>query len=473
MGFVDILSGPAATKFAIGKRGSLSVVDDFGADPTGAISSTVRLQAAINSAQGTTKALYFPPGTYVASGLRANASVIIELHSRATLILPTNAASQALLTATAGEFVLYGGRFNGNLANQAAGNPGNGLIDALFAQSVTIEDTNVRDAKGYGIRVLGSDVAVKGNRVFDTGFTGLYVVSQAPGTEQSGIRIESNHVDRRNAPVGYAGQCIAVHATLADTSNVFVNDNIVSAPLDAAFQYGMGIEVIGADTHRVRNVSIGNNVISGGGQSISLGGVEGATIQGNTCRDATGYGIEVAVGCRDVAVSGNTVLMGGAAFGSPIWVTNSERVNVTGNRLTAGVGSTSENNGIYLFTSSDVKIDSNQIKTQSAASATGIKLNTGTNVSIRNNDVTGQSTRGIEIYQPNGVHVSGNAISGSTTDGVLFWSGTGTYFFSARENQIAKASGADITRNLEASTLTGSTVHGNTSPTGVIADWAA
>jgi Pectate lyase superfamily protein len=193
-------------------------VESFGAVGDGVTDDSVAIQAAIDAAEAVGGAVYFPaPDTYIAEGLRVEASKVAIRGNRATLKLKASATLDLLTIDDVPQHIRISGMtFDGNRTNQVGAR--NLVVfeawsgGARTADRCLIDDCQFLDALGSGLRIENGriEIRTRDSSVRNCAVYGIYIT----GTD--------NVVD--NCAVGLCDVGIYVD----DFANRFINCNIYS-----------------------------------------------------------------------------------------------------------------------------------------------------------------------------------------------------------------------------------------------------
>lgn len=394
-----------------------------------------------------------------------------------------NGGNERLFYITASRVVIDGGEFDGNRANNSIDGPGLIDVDAASKSGFTLVNAYIHDTPAYGVRTIISNPRVQNNRFANTRDTAIYAPAQTASI--SDAIISGNLIDNPSGTGATSGRMgIQVHAISGNWTRVVVQGNTINMPLNVALE-SMGIELLGFNdnTARIITATVTGNVVTGGGQGISIGRATNATVTANAVSGQSFVGIEIPESNRGVVASNNTIDLRGTAAGPGVLIacqaSCGEAVAVSGNIIYSGAPT---QHGIHSQAQAgkpnSASITNNRIYMTSTATTTfgnGIYLQNSGNTIASGNYIEGPSCQGIDVNKPYNVAVNDNMIIGSRCNGILLNASTaGTYFFSANNNMISPVAGATIGRDLASgSVTTGSVIRGNTSPAGVVADWVS
>ena len=290
----------------------------YGATGDGTTDDTAAIGVA-QAAAGTTKELYFSPGTYITTGLTISSAQTWRLDSKATIKLRANTGSTPrLLTIAASGVKVSGGTFDGNSANQGSNSDSTIKIASGYAD-VLIDGVHVKDTKGasniaavgpdtYRVHIKnnileggGGGAIVVGYGIYDSEIKDNYILSTSGDT--NGISVLSGAyrtVVSGNSISNLTRQAIEVWT---DANDTLIANNTISLPstadcgISAAAAIrsiisgnhikiagdnstGMGIEIAGSDRCSV----IGNQIVGAGNPIVvdvsSYGIYEGNVIKG-------------------------------------------------------------------------------------------------------------------------------------------------------------------------------------------------
>lgn len=357
-------------------------------------------------------------GTYTLNAFALNVANQTWLFDPNATINSSDAATVPAALITADGVKVRGGIWD----NQAASSDAYaqvGCIKVNDADDVEIKDGAFKNARGPCIDANGTNrLKVKDNLFTNTWYAAVFVRPTTANIED--IEISGNRIINTTVFAGY-DYGINAHndsGSLYTITGVNIFGNTIRFPVIAASDFPLGIEVYGGPTGSagdVVNVSVHGNNVYGGGIGISLSQVQDGTVNGNSVKDASRYGIE-AVDPFGIAVSGNTVYGGqrgislsqaggGASVtGNSVRATTvaavyassvSERVAVTGNSISVTSGA-----GVYLLSTSYFSVVGNSLE----GNGTGNKA-----------VMLDKSDRGV---------VSGNTGSDWTENGILLFADT-------------------------------------------------
>ena len=388
---------PAADRLA-----AIDVLRDFGTNDSA-------IRRAVGAAQSAGKALYFAPGTYryqgflLLDGVSAfgdGASSVLEAidPTESAVILRGSGVSLRNLKITSPTASRRLGPHNagGVYVDRARGFVVDGVTVArvasagmivLGASNGSITNNVVSQSLSDGIHITGGsrDIAVRGNRVRDTGDDMIAVVSYlADGTVSSDITIEDNDV---------RGQSWGRGISVVGGRNVAVRRNSIAETAGA----GVLVNSDGSfGTYGTSDVRVTQNTIAGTDRrGIRHGGihiegwpgqlVQGTVVSGNTISD-TGYrGIVVGAYTTDTSITDNSVAR---TANEGIFVWGGSNPTITGNRVestaiygiyvarsTTGRLSVLDNTLRDVNTSRSAAVDAVHVEAGSALQAGEIKRN--------------------------------------------------------------------------------------------------
>lgn len=283
----------------------------YGAVGNGTTDDTVAVQACLDAAG--TDLVFFPTGTFLCGQLSLNTGQRILLSPAATIKAKPNIGATLLSVALGStDVAIEGGILDGDKTNQASTFAMVGLRSKCSVRNVVF-----KNGHGYGIQVGQADVAdcvVDGNRFED--FTGdLFVVAFQNGASR--CRITNNILSEITA----GGIQVHQPAGSIDNYDITISNNTLR-----------NVAEIAIECQYFERASICGNVISGTGlKGVSLGTGSYISVTGNTIKDQTQEGIEVAGGTgNNIVISGNSIENCGAGIGQT--ATRSE-MTITGNTI--------------------------------------------------------------------------------------------------------------------------------------------
>lgn len=275
----------------------------------GVTNDTTAVLEAINTS--TALELVFPSGySFLLDPFtisRAGVTLIVE--SGATLVQADDVDSDDFILVTADDVTIRGqGTIDANRSGIASGD-GNAIHatgNGFLAQGI-----EVHNAEGVGIYGTDcNDFTVQGTYVHDVGVIGIQARALTAGADMTGVRIQSNIVDRSDDAANDNG-CIEV--TRDNGARVIVSpvidDNDCTMHLDPTGSDVVAIEVYASDAPigGIIDVCVTNNRVRGSDIGISVASrVRGGSVGFNRVFNAKNIGIEVADSLQIAAV-GNYV----------------------------------------------------------------------------------------------------------------------------------------------------------------------
>lgn len=249
--------------------------------------------------------LVFTSGTYVVSGLTASVAGQHWIIWPGATIKLKNAANTPVIDVTAGGVTIEGGgTIDGNRANQTA----TAALDAVQGntagiRAVTVDKLKVKDLliKDTGVGGIFADnvtnLQVRNNHFAGCGQSGNYKVVMVYFTvgSSTGVRISGNVIDGSTRGNGCIGISLNAASRIVSRLRITGNECIVG---NAGATATLGIELFTGSGAAIRDAVVANNVVIGTAGSAPYN-VYGISVGGTT----TG----AALGCSNVAVTGNTV----------------------------------------------------------------------------------------------------------------------------------------------------------------------
>lgn len=349
-------------------------VKDYGAVGNGSNNDTTAIHSA-RDASGA-KVIYFPPGTYLVSGLTANvAGQTWVLASGATIKL-ANSTVAAVISVSAADVTIIGlgqSIIDGNKANQAGTTDQPGISASSSATRVSIQSLEVKDTHGCGVRFNAADYGRIQN---------CYIHDAGDATWE-----------------GYGG-------IFCDTGTDYVL--IQGNRIDACARNGIKVKGDGSTTASI-NARIIGNYVSG---TLSPGG--------NDC-----LGIEIWGWAHRAVIGDNIVYLGTANAQFGISVDNSHHTTVSGNVVISTASAPSYSRfGIELASSSYCAVTGNAVDFTSVGTGSEDQCVSMSNTKGDGNVVSGNSFRygkwGIKSTDPQwSAAISGNSFYGHTQQGIL------------------------------------------------------
>jgi len=402
--------------------------------------------AAIHAARSATKpgqSLYFPPGTYLHTGLMSGRTdETWQLETGAVLKLKAATANHNLVI-THDRFTITGGTIDGNRSNQAAGPYFGVFISA--AHDVTVSGVTIKAILQRGVYSRNSNrTTVERCKISDTGENAVLVeptdTATAPVLDPV---IRNNYVDRSNEPAGSIVEGgLKVHGNLTSNQKVLrakIQGNTVLLPdMSAAGGAQICIEL---HTNAER-ANVTGNTTSGGTMGISVDKSAYAVVAANNLTRFSYYGIEWAATpdgtCANNNIDGDSYGLNGIVQST----IGSHRTTISGNTirgitqdgiaLNGGNDSTISANIIVIPTGgryginisggpAGLSITGNSINT--SAANYGINVQPSNNLIIANNTLNGNSValKAIAVDRSTIVVINGNVMRNFTQHGILLF----------------------------------------------------
>jgi hypothetical protein len=320
----------------------------YGATGNGSTDDTAAIHAA-QSAAGT-GCVFFPPGTYLVSGLTiATSGQTFKLEAGAT-ILAKGGIAGPVITVTAADVSIFGpGVVDGNQSNQTASTSLDCVQFAAGADDGLVQNIVAQNAAWIGIETTAANrVHIVLNHVLNCNHAGISCT--ATGATIDGPLVFGNVVLLNGTSV-----VSGINVQGANATNVVnyadVVDNHVNVAAGLAYQVSNGAFA-----------RVANNRGRGPSQVFSVVGGTDNVVTGNSAQP-TGTGAGIELGSNNSICIGNTVSHSGTGAG--IHADNSSGTNVViaNNKITGAV-----NCGIGVGSYDHITITGNVIQ-QSAASS--------------------------------------------------------------------------------------------------------
>jgi hypothetical protein len=274
-------------------------VTDYGALGDGTTDDTTAIQAAVDAAEVSGGTVYFPTGTYVATGLTVTATVLLRGDGETSLIKSITSSTTTILSITGDDVVVERVKLEGNRGQASEAR----AIDISGATGVRVDGCTILNAGDTAIQVGTScvDASITNNRIETPGLSGILFTNGA-----FRCRALGNYVTGANQSdtTGHAG--INVLGTNS-TAGVVIQGNQVKSSLTN------GIRASAVSTVRPLNVVIDGNLVEDcgvgdvtDGEGISVT-VIGGVISSNVVRGSNAVGILVWGASENVAVHANVV----------------------------------------------------------------------------------------------------------------------------------------------------------------------
>jgi parallel beta-helix repeat protein len=300
----------------------------------GSVATTTIDTAGIHDARnaaGVGGTVFFPPGTYLVSGLTANVvGQTWELAPGATVKMATGAANCLLITAD--DVTIDGGLFDAS--NGTAHDFSQNGIRVESVDGVTIRNAEISDSPFIGIwNIQGSQFTVTGCRIINSYGGGIFVLNGTDATVVSDILITGNHVESS----GLIANGIGVLGGGEGFSNrpvqrVKISHNTVILPTNST-QPTSTLSCI-----QCRDWIISDNISQGSELGISNGTITRGTISNNVISKFKGLGIEIGASINGCTVSGNIIDGTGTTdalgiLGASGTTDTVSRLNISGNTI--------------------------------------------------------------------------------------------------------------------------------------------
>ena len=405
----------------------------------GSVATTTIDTAGIHDARdaaGDGGTVFFPPGTYLVSGLTASvANQTWELAAGATVKAATGAAN--ILAITADDVTVTGGVFDG--VNQApASDWARKGIFVNAADGVTVRNVEIVDSPSHG--VYGSNcnkLTVADCRIIEHNQGAVLVQNGEANTTKYDIVMTGNYAESSidgAQGLGVLGG-VAVETTNMFVERVNITNNTVILLIDPALETAC----IGL-VNCIQSV-VSDNITVGSYLGITFPKAIKAVISDNQIRKFSGAGIEIPGNITDCVVSGNVIDAVGVtstAYGSAL----------------VGIW----NSGVGGAVVKSLSIVGNAISGMDG-DMTGIALGFGT--STESVAITGNVIRGGTCNRYIGVGIVGLTknvtISGNTFDaGTVTTAVRGIEFRNGGSDTTSTVSDVAVSNNIFTSTSTGS-----------------
>jgi hypothetical protein len=296
--FLDVTD----TGLAMEKLGASNYsVTNYGAVGNGTTDDTTAIHAA-RTAAGVGGTVFFPPGTYLVSGLTASVvGQTWELAAGATVKAASGAAN--ILAITADDVMVTGGVFDG--ANQAPSSDwARKGIFVNAADGVTIRNVEIVDSPSHAVYgAICNRLTVADCRMTEFNQSCVLVQNYEADTTKYDIVITGNHAESSidgAQGIGVLGG-IAVATPNMFVERVTVTNNTVILLIDPALETAC-IGLVGC----IQSV-VSGNILVGSLLGITFPKPIKAVISDNQVRQFSGAGIEIPGNITDCVVSGNVI----------------------------------------------------------------------------------------------------------------------------------------------------------------------
>jgi hypothetical protein len=366
--------------------------------------------------------VFFPPGTYLVSGLTASvAGQTWELADGATVKMATGAT--AILSVTGAGVSVTGGVLDGS--NGTNVNTQDGLV--VSANGVSVRNVTVQDSPSYGIRASGySQLTVSDCTITNSALEGIFFANfLATPSSINDILITNNVIESSESLTG--GIYVRGNSATQRVKDVVISGNTVRVPSNPVAETGGIIVFFGTD------YTVSHNIVAGGSLGITCPGPIRASIFGNTVRGFRDTGIEIPDNVNQCVISGNVIDPDGAAGFAGVQTSqgNVNDLTISGNTIK---GFTVTGPRLIDFNTGSVPdrvaITGNVLRSN-VTSFRGIWFNVPVlNMVIAGNVIDGASTTsssGVVLLDgATGVTISGNHFSNLATGAIVLASGAAT-----------------------------------------------
>lgn len=358
----------------------------YGATGDGVTDDTAAITAAI-AALPSGGRLVFPAGTYLTDQVNITRSNLV-IEGQGATIKERGATNFRIFYVTGNNVTIRGLKFDGN--GSTSGILIRGQVEFESCTGGVVDGCSFTATGNDGV-VLNVSSATVRNSVFSDLSRGISCNTQG-SANVSGIVLTGNYMSGFRA-VGSNGVGIRVAATAAGQSrDALVTDNYID---------GTGIQQC-VDIYRgAVGAVVSRNRLLYADWGVSVGNGKFCVVAENVCVGNTSYGIELAEGCLDCVVQGNTV-DGKNAAGTA--------VNQNGIVVIGGVGTG--------FTDAyRCVVDGNTLRDGAVAIATGIYLYEASDcIAAHNSIYTGYNSQ-LTLYNTSGCQVDGNRFTNPVSTG--------------------------------------------------------
>lgn len=270
-------------------------VTDFGAVGDGTTEDTTAVQAAINSGA---KLIVFPAGkTFLIDQVTSAGTDTTFYAVGSTIKLKANSTIYRPLRINHARCTVIGGTWDGNKANQTAGDAFGSWAIGIHADDGVVCEATIKNFRGSGVKVVGGNrCTVERCRITDIGYStsatcyGIYMETTG-GVALYGNKARDNYIALGNEGILDQGILFTSNSTTGGEAqwDWEISGNTVMGSTNAT--QGDGSICLAARGHRGK--VIGNTTV-GGAMGWSEGGDQ-TVIQGNTFKDTVGtlrWGIE-------------------------------------------------------------------------------------------------------------------------------------------------------------------------------------
>lgn len=416
-------------------------VTDFGAVGNGTTEDTVAVQAAINSGA---KLIVFPAGlTFLIDQVTSAGTDTTFYAVGATIKLKANSTIYRPLRINHARCTVIGGTWDGNRANQTAGDAFGSWAIGIHADDGAVYDATIKNFRGSGVKVVGGNrCTVERCRITDIGYStsltcyGIYMET-AGGVANYGNKARDNFIQ-----LGNNG--------LADQGILFTSNSTSGG--EAQWDW----EISGNTVYGSTNASAGDLSIN-----LAVRGHRGKVIGNTTTAGAMGW----SEGGDYTIIENNTFI---DTVGSIRWgvEASGKKMVVANNVLTGhlrGICFSFDNNDDMVIAGNTIETDG----TGNHCIAVEIPVSgTGKNITIVGNMMKGRRAI-IATRETKGINIVGNTFvgPGSGTSGSRFvffdTPTTTTMFANIKANKISACERAVSVYSASATTYTDIAFTGN------------
>ena len=380
----------------------------------------------------------------------------------------------------AARIIIDGGEWDGNMATQSFDN-GGAVLDFVGSDFITVRNTYIHDTYLLGIRTMGTNNQVIGNR-FGAARRDVIFMTNSPGGHIAYSTLAArNSIDRSaQAPPSKKdtlfGWGIDVQAGSADMVGTEIVDNIILFPAGSGDSADNGpIQILGYNQtqHVQRNALIARNKTNGGGESIASGSLVDSIIADNVMTDFTAACVEGNIDFS-TSIDRNSCKSKVAEVG--IYEDNGATSSrIEGNHLNLSKNGSTNLKAIFIYLSS-ATVSDNDIAVL-GGKGTGIFFQSSQlHSAASRNNIYGSYDWGIQVYDPVNFGMEANRIVGYKYGGAILTtshSGSPHFYFNVTGNWFVPAGRS--TSVIEAwgsatPVLTGSTIRANFSSSSLPAD---
>ncbi|MBY2921037.1 right-handed parallel beta-helix repeat-containing protein [Rhizobium leguminosarum] len=277
--------------------------------------------------------VFFPNGNYEVAGLTASYANQTWEFARGAFLKKADGNTAAMITLSSSGLRILGGDFDCN----RSGAPAAAVFVDGTDKDFTMIGATVHGGSSWGVAIDNGLVHLEGNNFYNMAYAALiWRATTKDGADyRIGPTIRNNRIDRRSGYSASAGiimravgSSIRYQAAIAEGNRIFM-----PATGDDTYD-NVGIEMTESDYCKMID-----NHVEGSRIAYSFGGSSRGTVEGNTAVAVGDYMIEIASGCSNMSVAGNSgtgLSIGNPGTGGCVITSGGNGNVVVGNRIGQG-----------------------------------------------------------------------------------------------------------------------------------------